>query len=424
MSGWQTWRGGSARPPSDDALFEALSAAVDQGDGDGLNALCATHAEQIVAATPRWARVPEPLRSDPAAVRRWGRTVAATAQHLAALGDARMLRRLSGGPLERWAAHREQAVALARDDRLEEALGLVEPDLAQMRAHTFDDPSPLDATVGLVGQLRYLAGRAEQAVPLLEEARERVAARGGDPSHYDVLLEQALRWLGRGDAPALQVQLCEGEPVFVRSVATLPRAAALAARGCEGVRWGDLPGARAALERAARADRNDPASRYQLAFVLLQSGEVAAAVALQEQVERIAPGWYDNRAWLALSRRIAAAEVPHAVVAVLHQLEGGRIGPVQRAALAAGAAAQWPVAQLYRHLGLAQADLGRVDDARAAFRAGLAVVGADPHTRSQLLADRAEVSPPEEQAGLWAEAAAVEGGSLVVQALARSGPTG
>ncbi len=76
MSWLRRFLGGNKPPPIDldtpDGLRDALMAAVDRRDGQGLVALCREHQERIVEWVPRWRTVPEALRQDPEQVRRWG----------------------------------------------------------------------------------------------------------------------------------------------------------------------------------------------------------------------------------------------------------------------------------------------------------------------------------------------------------------
>jgi tetratricopeptide (TPR) repeat protein len=136
---------------------------------------------------------------------------------------------------------------------------------------------------------------------------------------------------------------------------------------------------------SCEADPLDPDCRYLLAFQLLLAGEIEQAIPVQEEVQRLAPGWFDNPAWLSLSRRMDRGELPSDLVAVLHLLDDGGLDPERQLELSSRALARTPrVAQLHLHHARALRTLGRDEDARVALRAGLEVAGEDQHTAAQL----------------------------------------
>jgi tetratricopeptide (TPR) repeat protein len=474
MSWWKRLWGGEL---SDEALFEALVGAAQ--DPVKVRELCQAHQERVVALLPRWRVVPEAVRQDPAAVQRWGETLVAVVSTLEQLGDARGMQILGAGtdsPLARWQRHREQAFELGQGGKLEE--GLLEGDLVEMRRMAFlQDESQVELTMGVLGQLLYQCGQAEKALPLLEEVLERCARAGQleDEELYARTLVDACRYLDRGEEAARwtlrRASICErlgatqqaaqlrahaarfpqGEPllrvvlrsrlddgevsweldqlpqvaqdvryeaVFVRGRPTLARAATLAAhsraRGSAGDREGALSSARAGAE----ADPLDPDCRYLLAFQLLLAGQIEEAIPVQEEVERLAPGWFDNPAWLSLSRRMASGELPSDLVSVLHLLDDGGLDPDRQLELASRALTRTPrVAQLHLHHARALRTLGRDEDARVALRAGLEVSGED-HTAAQLALQLALLDPdPEARRHQLLEVA--EGGNLLAQAFAR-----
>lgn len=480
MSWWRRWFGGQGserETPSDEQLFPSLMAAVSSGDAARFEALCKDNRDRIVALAPSWRTMPEELRSNPEAVQRWGETLVTTMRYLAdVLGDSRMLDLLSSGaesPLPRWQADHTRALELAAEQKYTDAVALLEGNLEEMRRWHASEQI-LNVTEGMLGQIVYHSGDVDGAQPILERVHERCIAenaldgakiygkllcdihryrdRGEQASRLALRVADTLEALGedkeaasfraraarwpRGE-PLLRVALrIKGEErlferdeisllpvgvrieaVFVRGRPTLQPALALTEAG-RAVDGPDANEERITLfERAARADPLDPDSRYQLAFTLLLEGKVDRAMPLQEEVERLAPGWFHNRAWLSLSRRLLEG-LSREIVPALHVLDDGGLSPEQRLDLASRVILQMPrVAQLHLHRGRALRALGRLDEAQISYRAGLEVAGDDLHTQSDLLAELAACSTGAAARSLWQQAAA-EGGNRITQAFA------
>jgi hypothetical protein len=100
-----------------DRVFDAIAS----GDAAKAEAMCRAQRDAITAAFPGWCKVPDELRGDPDALRRYASCLITTAQLFEErLGDPSLLEQLRGGaggnPLEAWqrelAAAREEMTAL------------------------------------------------------------------------------------------------------------------------------------------------------------------------------------------------------------------------------------------------------------------------------------------------------------------------
>ncbi len=354
--------------------------------------------------------------------------------------------------VERWAANRELALSLAGADRLLDALALIEGDVAEMRAMPGGgDTRPLDLALGMQGQLLFQAGQAGRALPVLAEVYGR-CERAGDAEGEEVYARacaDACRYLDLGAeaaawslrrATALErsghgpvaarlrdraARFPEGEPllrvvlrsrdlpeatweldelpqlerqatyeaVFTRGRPTLVTAQREAARGGVLGAQEDHEGALRRFDAGAAADPLDPHCRYLASFTLFLLGRTEEAIARAEEVETLAPGWFDNRAWLALSRRLVVEAAP-GLVRTLHRLDDGALDPRQAARLAVTALEAHPgVPQLHLLLGKALVRLDRKPEAASAFRAGIDAAEGDSHTRSLLAVQLGLIDP-------------------------------
>lgn len=183
------------------------------------------------------------------------------------------------------------------------------------------------------------------------------------------------------------------EAVFARGRPTLAAAQREAARGGALGAQEDHEGALRHFDAGAAADALDPHCRYLASFTLFLLGRPREAIARAEEVEALAPGWFDNRGWLALSRRLVG-EASQGVARTLHHLDDGALDPRRAAGVAVAALEAHPgIPQLHLHLGKALARMSRTTDAAGAFRAGIDAAEDDPHTRSLLAVQLALIDP-------------------------------
>lgn len=401
------------------------------------------------------------------------------AQVVAVAGDPSLLQRLTGpaesNPLLRWQDRLAQAqAAMTAGDYLEARTSLAAT-LEETAGLSGSGADELRAvTQGCLGESQFQSGEAEAAEGPMEAALgycQRVGDGEGERVYLQNLFELA-RYRGRGAeaggfaerlaAAFLRVDggdLAEewrqtarrvraGEPrnrlvaiigdrrceigeldagsvngpvrfVFERDRRTLRPGIAAAERGSKLGGEGEHAAALEQFLQGADADAWDPHCRYEAAFTMLHLRRYAEAAAMYAEVEQLAPGWFHARADQWLAEQLAAGRFGHAMFVLVHVLQDGP-GPaaeklqVADAAIARGAVA--PVVQLLRGKQLLR--LSRVDEAVAAFEAGLAGE-VDPHTRAQLqveLASRCEDAERRAELLREAEASTV---NLLAAAVAR-----
>ena len=144
--------------------------------------------------------------------------------------------------------------------------------------------------------------------------------------------------------------------VFERNRLTLRPAEFLTEQGKELGSSGRHEEALAIFREARQADRFDPHGRYLEAFTLLQLGQYADAVAVYQQVEELAPGWFHCRedAWLA--EQLLLGRLDHQDLLLLGTLEDGPDSPKKKVAVAQELITRRPdLPAAYLHLGKNQA---------------------------------------------------------------------
>lgn len=454
-------------------LFDAAAA------GEDLEGECRDHRAAITAAFPGWKTLPPLIRSDPAALQRWGGGLIAVARCFAErLGDPSLLALLTGpadkNPLVQWQERLAEARTRMSELRYEEASALLGETLTIVRG--LQGPGAdelLPITLGELGACRFHGGRPVEAIAPLEDALTR-CARAGDREGvlmYLANLFEVHRYLGQttpaaaiarrigemlaaqghaadarryegharriaaGEPPCRVVAVVAGRPVeqdelaaaapsgrvqfvFERDRISLRPAVVHTERGSALGAEGKYEEALAEFRAAAEADRHDPQCRYEAAFTLLHLRRPAEAAAAYAEVERLAPGWFHCRADRWLAEQIAAGAVDHAVFVAIHALQDGPLAPADKLALADATLARAPRVGLLHLLRARQlARLGRAAEAVQALRDGLAA-DPEPDTRARLLVELgATAGDPEERAALLT-AARAPGGNLVAAAMA------
>lgn len=206
--------------------------------------------------------------------------------------------------------------------------------------------------------------------------------------------------------------------VFERNRITLRPAVVHTSRGEELGSAGRHEEALAAFREAGAADPYDPTSRYLEAFTLLLLGRFADAADGYRKVEELAPGWFQCRSDLWVAEQLVFGRLDQMDFEVLHTLEDGPEPPAEKVALAEKLLARRPglphaTLQLGKNLGR----IGRIAEARAALRAGLAA-DPEPDVRTRLLAELAtHADDAVERAKFFREAVALNG-NLVAAASA------
>lgn len=190
--------------PDPDRLRDELFAAAQAGDARRLERLARANAAAVLTHFRAWQKVPEAVRADPAAVRRYAHSMIAVAQLFAErLGRPELMAALAGppesNPITRWQAALRQARELLDDLRYDETRpGLADAliDARGMSGTGVD--SLLPVTHGYLAEGYFHTGRAAEAVPHLEHALaacERTGDAAGVVAYLGSLFE-AHRYLG------------------------------------------------------------------------------------------------------------------------------------------------------------------------------------------------------------------------------------
>lgn len=436
-------RWSKASPPPPDELRERLFDAASTDDRASLEGLCRRNEAAIAEHFPSWQKVPDDVRADPSRLNRYARGLIGVANAFASgLGRPDLLARLTGGtnPIERWKEAMNKSRSLMDEMSFEEAAGLLETELEQVKRLSGGDAGFLKAvTLGRIGECYFLAGKAERALDPLSSALA-VCREGSDREGILAYLDglyQAHRYLGdaeeaarfaadlateldaegrRGEARWMRRQagiVRAGEPLnrvivevegdryeldelpkevesarflFHRSRVTLGPVRTLVDRGGALSAEGRHEEAAALFRDAQRRDPYAPEPVYEEALTLLYQKRPGEAAERYARVEALAPGWYDCRAerWLALE--LEQGRAPYEAFLALRAFEGGLPAPSEeKLAMARRAIEAAPDLALLRlREGEVLASMGRTIEARAAFEAGLQCAR-EPDIRSRLL---------------------------------------
>ena len=445
---------GGQPPPIDDPdqLREQLSAAALAGDRARLAALCRQHQGMIAANFAAWKQVPQAVRGDPAQVQRYVQDLIAVAQFFAdSLGRPELLQGLMGpsetNPILRWQDRLQQAGALMEELRYADAVALLTDlliDVRDLQGSAVERLLPI--THGRLGECYFQGGEAAKAVPPTENAL-RLCEQHGDAEGVKAYLENLYeihRYLGQAepaaaagerlaDVLARQGQAAEaerrrkqarlvraGEPLnrvvaviegrrleldevprpegriqfhFERNRLTLRPAEKHTERGEQLANRGQFEEALAAFREAAAADRFAPHPHYLAGLTLLHIERYGQAVEAYEATEERAPGWFSCRADLWLARQLALGRLDHRAFLAVRALEDGPEPPADKVRLAETALGLFPdLAPLHLFRGKGLAALRRAEEARAAYRKGLAC-GDEPDVRTRLLVQLAVIEP-------------------------------
>jgi hypothetical protein len=162
------------RPPD---VLESLLAAAERKDFQALAALCETHQGLIHESFAAWSKVPEPVRTDPAALKRYAEGLIAVAQMFEQGGDARLFTRLMGepgkNPIDQWQSDLESAQKLLDCGKASEAIVALETILsknAELQGGTGLD-FYLPRTFGLLGLAYSQNGERSNAIGCMEKAK-------------------------------------------------------------------------------------------------------------------------------------------------------------------------------------------------------------------------------------------------------------
>jgi tetratricopeptide (TPR) repeat protein len=467
---------GRRRPSSPEEVREALFDAARRGDAAALAKLAEEHEAGVLEHFGGWAKVPEALRRDPAAVQAYAQGLIGVAQHFAEVrGRPELIARLAGppadNPLVRWERALKEADARMEEGDYEGAAELFRAALDGVKGLSGSGVDRyLPVTLGRIGSCLFQMGDADGAAAPFERALALCEAQGDDEGtraylgnlqevqRYRGDAEAAARYLerladlhARLDDPALAVQsrrragiVRAGEPlcrvvaevdgelveipdlrpstkharfVFVRNRVTLQRSSVAVAAGVAAGEAGDFEGALAHFERAAAADRFDPWPSYHGGHTQIRLRRYREAVESFRRTEELAPGWYHCRAGRWMATELVAGALDHGLFERISALVDGALPPDRALAEARRALAQKELGVIHLVAGDALARLDRGTEAEAAYRRGLAIAE-EPDVKTRLLvALGGRVEDRRERARLLAEAGELRG-NLVAAAMA------
>lgn len=141
-----------------EALRDLLWSAVRRCDVEEFEAICSRCAAEIIAAFPRWKRVPEAV--SPQEVRTYCDGLLALAQHFEAAGQPQLIESLCGddNPRRRWLRALEGADALSNAGDPEAAFKLVHAAVGDLETHSGTGVDRLRGMIfGRLGKYRYHA---------------------------------------------------------------------------------------------------------------------------------------------------------------------------------------------------------------------------------------------------------------------------
>jgi len=467
------------RAPDPEELRSRIFDAHAQRDGASVAALCREHADLIAAHFAEWKEHATEVSQDERLLQRYVETLVAIATFFRrVLGRPELEQILvppgQPDPTEAWRTALEQArerMEALDFDRAAEMLGDFLIDIRDFRGPVVK--GYVAAANSLLGQCDFHRGRAEEAATFLARAAA-LCEEADEPANVRANLEslfEVYRYLGKASeaaevadrVAALGERLNEpvpaanwrrqaavvraGEPlnrvvvhlgerffevedafpapgdsvelVFRRNRVTLRPVHARTAEGEEKGSAGDLEGALASFREAATLDPFDPHSRYLAGVTLSYLERPSEALERYRDAERLGPGWFNVRVYLAVSRRMALGQIDPGHFRPISALLGDGLGDAsERLTLADRLLEGYPdLAVVHLGRGSSLWTLERQDEAVAALRRGLDCADDDDiRTRLYLQLGLASEEPAERRA-LLQEAADLNG-NLIAAAMA------
>jgi len=268
----------------------------------------------------------------------------------------------------------------------------------------------------LAERLATLSERLNEPAQVARWRSQKAIVRAGEPLNR-VMVRIGERFVELDDAfPARGESV---EFVYRRSRPTLSTVQARVGAGEKLGAAGDLEGALASFREAAALDPHDPHSRYLAGVTLSYLERASDALEFYRDTERLAPGWFNVRAYLALARKMALGRVEtelfRPITALLADAEEGA---AERLEFADDVLEDHPdLAIVHLGRGAALRRLERREESVAALRRGLDCVDDDDVKTRLYLALGIASTRAEERRALLEEAAALNG-NLVAAAMA------
>ncbi len=455
-----------------------LFSAAAEGDYERLEYLCASHREDITRYFDDWRQVPEKYRNSQFAFEIYGRMLVAVAQFFAVnFGDTGLLKDLTGpaefSHLAAWEERIREVRSLMESVRYQEARAVL-ADLSDEVGKSTGSGSDrtLSTACGLIGECYFQEGQAEQAIEHTKKALHYAQRRNDieDVVTYLTGLYEICRYLGRTGAAAdmaarlaqlllergkdseaaryrkqarlvradeplnrvvvmiddhryeldelPQAEVGEVQVLFERNRVSLRSSLVLTEEGITLAQEGRYDEALELFKDAGKADRFNPAPKYQEGFSLLHLRRYREAAEAFQATEALAPGWFHCRSFLWMARQLARGNIDHRIFVFLRMLEDGpaplpdKVREAQRV-LAMGF--EYPL--LYLLHGEHLLGLKRTEEAGEMFRKGLAVA-IEPEVRSRLLVNLAFVQESQAEKKRLLRAVVKIDGNLFAQAVA------
>lgn len=462
----------------DDTLRQQLFEAAAAGNDKELARLSKAYEHQVLDAWPAWKKIPPEIREDMGQVTRYAHGLQVVARYFAEeLSQPDLIVGLQGSkdenPLLQWQKVLDEAQKLMNEGQFQEAsekLAKIVLAVKGLRGSGVDQYLPV--TFGMLGEAQFQLGNADRAVApitdavaLCEQLRENEGLLASLSNLYEIQryrgdtaaaadaaekLSAALEMQDRNDESARYKKIAalvrKGEPlvrvigviegrpmeidemapkpnervqfVFERNRVALRPCAAAVAHGEQLASQGQLEQGLEAFRNAAKLDPYDPQPHYLEGLTLLHLQRFPEAVEASTRCEKLGPGWFHVRAQIWMAKELAAGRVSHDTFLRLRELEDGESPPEQKVALAMDTLKAAPqVAAVHLALGNALLNLQRVDEARAAFRQGLAQ-NPEPDVASRLRLRLALTGAPDAEGIRLLEAANDPQGNLVAAAMA------
>jgi tetratricopeptide (TPR) repeat protein len=210
----------------------------------------------------------------------------------------------------------------------------------------------------------------------------------------------------------------EVKVIFERNRVSLRPSLLLTEEGKTLARTGRYGEALELFHQASKADRFNPAPRYQEGFSLLHLRRYSEAVEAFQATEALAPGWFHCRSFLWLARQLSRGNIDHRLFVFLRMLEDGPMplpDKVREAQRVLAKGFEFPL--LYLIHGEHLLELKRTAEATEMFRKGLAVA-IEPDVRSRLLVNLAFVQEWQPEKKRLLRAVLKINGNLFAQAIA------
>jgi len=460
-------------------LLGMLIDAHSAGNQKLLSQLCNENQDGIANNFETWRIVPEYVRADEAATRRYVETLIAVAQIFAkGLNRPELLASLKGDeaghPQLKWETALSQAPQLMDNLLYREAAKSMEELIEELRSWT--GPARdyyLAVAYGHLARCHFQTGRAPKAVPAATTALQ-LCEQSGDTEGiltYTNGLYEINRYLGQGEQAAnfaeLRAEKLEregrhqeaaeyrrkaqlarsGEPLnrivvlvgdeqfeleeapklddgklqfaFVRNRLSLHPCEVLTGKGKRLGGAGKFEDGLAAFGEAAQADVYDPDPHYQAGLTLIYLQRYAEAAESYAAAEALAPGWFHCRQELWLAHQLADGAVDYETFLALRNLdEDKEMDDEAKLYLSERELGRNNhVPALYLHYGHSLLANDRKREALLAYRQGLSCCN-EPQVRTRLLVDLALVSDTPTEARSCLEEAVTTKGDLMSAAAA------